>query len=425
MTYHTAVKRLLTAPRGSDGRSADRLSLFLRYLNVSLRGVAIVRILGESGKSACATMLRHALTNGGYRTGALTTPFSHTATECITVDGVPIPMDEFATVFTRVWDTVSLIRSDIAALPPDSGEDSPIDEPQRALHAYRRQEIPFEPFADELLLVCALVYFTERGCRAVLLEIPSDERGDAYRLPVAPLLSVVTAIHSPASALRICPRIDGRSRETVSALQEPAVTRAISDRCAAVNCRLTFPLKGEFFITDLAVNRLCFFYRGTEYVLNSGARYQAYNLLTVLETLSALKRQGFTVSPETASFQSLFATAGLPLQFTFVSLRPMIVTDFADTPTRLAAFAESLSYHKGAQDAILIAEQDTYADDLLCDTLTSRGLSVSRVIRAKTETALRSAKPVVKELRPEDTLLVVGSRSFVYEIHRALLGLLP
>ncbi|MBR4873723.1 MAG: hypothetical protein IKV00_07790 [Clostridia bacterium] len=425
MTYLTAVKRLQAAPVGSNRRSPDRVSLLLRYLNVSLRSLAIVKILGESGKSACVTMLRHALTDGGYRTGALTTPFSHTATECIAVDGTPISMDDFADAFGRVWSAMLAIRADLEALPDYTEEEEPTDEPLRSLWAYRRQEIPFDPFSDELLLAAAMLYFTEQGCRAVLLEIPSDERSGAYRLPLAPLLSVVTALATPEVTARVCRRIERHSRETVSGLQNPTVTRAISDRCAAINCRLSFPLKNDFYVTELAANRMQFFYRGTEYVLNSGALYQAHNLLTVLEALSALKRQGFAVSPETASFQSLFTTAGVPLQFTFVSLNPTIVTDFADTPARLTAFAESLSYHKDVRRVTLLAEQSASADDALVEALAAYGITVTRAIRGETTTALRTVKPIAKTLCPEDTLLIVGSRPFVYESHRALIGLLP
>lgn len=424
MTYLTAVKRILAAPTGSNRRSPDRVSLLLRYLDVSLRGLAVIKILGESGKSACATMLRHALTDGGYRTGALTTPFSHTATECIAVDGEPISMDAFADVVGRVWNATRAIRAALDALDY-AEEEEPTEEPLRSLLAYRRQDLSFEPFSDELLLVSALLYFTEQGCRAVLLEIPSDERSGAYRLPIAPLLSIVTALESPDTVARVCRRIERHSRETVSGLQDPTVTRAISDRCAAINCRLSFPLKNDFYLSELAANRMQFFYRGTEYVLNSGALYQAHNLLTVLEALSALKRQGFAVSPETASFQSLFTTAGVPLQFTFVSLKPIVVTDFADTPPRLASFAESLSYHKDVRRVTLLAEQSPLENDALAAFFASRDITVTRVIRGETATALRTVKPVAKALCPEDALLIVGSRPFVYEIHRALIGLLP
>ena len=93
MIYHNAVKRILSAPEGCDRRAADRYSLLFRALGVAAKSFPIIKIHGESGKSACAVMLSHALTACGYRTGTVTTPFSHAMTECIATDGKPISMD--------------------------------------------------------------------------------------------------------------------------------------------------------------------------------------------------------------------------------------------------------------------------------------------------------------------------------------------
>lgn len=428
MIYHTAVKRILAAPTGSDRRAGNRLSLLLHYLGVSDRGFTQVRILGESGKSACSAMLCHALTAFGYRTGALTTPFSHAMTECITVDGKPISMDDFAAYYHRVSLAVTAIRNDLDTLPELTEEENePQSDVQKALYAYRRSGAPFAPFADELLIACALLCFTECGCQMVILEVPSDDRGGAYHLPTAPLISVVTTTETPAVAEAISTRIDLRTQETVSALQNRESLRRISNRCAAINCRLTVPLKNEFYLADLGANRLRFFYKGMEYTLHSGAYYQSHNLLAVLETLSALKRHGFSTDPETASFQPLFGAAGVPLQFTFVSLSPTVITDFADSEVRLSAFAQSLSYHESLKNkpVTLIAEDSALSDKTIGETFAIHGITVAHIIRAEASSALRTMKPVVKALIPEDILLIVGSRPFVYEIHRAICGLMP
>lgn len=428
MIYHNAVKRILTAPQGSDRRSRDRLSLLLRFLNISLKGITLIEVMGESGKSACATMLSHALTADGYRTGTVTTPFSHSMTECITADGKPISMDDFTECVNRVCVATAEIRIALSSLPELSEEEKEsLNETQRALYAYRTSTDLFEPFSDELLLAAASCHFTKIGCQVAVIEVPSGTRGGAYRLPISPLVSVITSTESVELAKEIGAHLDRKTHETVSALQEREVTRIISERCAAINCRLTYPLRNKLYLTELATNRLRAFYKDMEYTLNSGAPYQLQNLLTVLETLAALKRNGFSTDPAAATFQPLFGTAGVPLQFTAISVEPNVITDFADTPARRKELAQSLSYHKQILQSpiTLIAPCSEESDSVLCQPFVEKDLKVTKVLRTDVSNPLRAMKPIIKELSPSDTLVILGHRSFVYEIHRTLMGLMP
>lgn len=428
MIYHNAVKRILTAKEGCDRRAAERYSLLFRALNLNLRGLSLVKIHGESGKSACAAMLSHALTAAGYKTGTVTTPFSHEMTECIAVDGKPISMDAFADCVTRVSTAAAEIGRELSSLPDLSDEEKEaLDDTQRALYSYRKAAEDFSLCADELLLTSALLFFTENGCQASVIEVPTGTRSQAYLMPQSPLLSVITSTQSTNTAAAVSSALDRRSGEVVSAAQERDVARMIADRCAAINCRLTSPIKKDFYLTELATNRLGMFYRGIQYTLNCGAYYQAQNLLTVLEALSALKRSGYAVDPASASFQPLYGSAGVPLQFTAVSLSPTVITDFADTPARRAALATSLQYHKAValSPITLIAPLSEESDGQIAAPFSEKGLTVANIIRTDISNPLRTMKPIVKGLDPAGTLVIAGPRPFVYELHRALMGLMP
>lgn len=428
MIYHNAVKRILTAPTACDRRTADRFSLLFRYLNLSIKGLSLVKIHGESGKSACATMLGHALSANGYRTGAVTTPFSHSMTECITVDGRPISMDDFTDCVSRVCEATATLNREIYELPPLSEEETEtLTDTQKTLYAYQKTTEGFSLSADEILLASALCYFVKSGCQIAIVEVPTGPRGNAYRLPLAPLVSIVTSTEDPAIAKTLCGALDRDSGETVSAMQDREITRIISDKCASINCRLTVPIKNDFYLTELAANRLGLFYKGKQYSLNSGAFYQALNLLTVLEALTALKRNGFSVDHATATFQPLFGSAGVPLQFTTVSLSPTIITDFADTPARRMELAKSLSYHKQISQSpvTLIVPDSEDPDEQMAQPFVEQGFSVIKIIRGDMSNPIRTMKPIVKTLDPSGTLVITGPRTFVYELHRALLGLLP
>lgn len=429
MIYHNAVKRILSAPAECDRRSAERYSLLFRTLKLNLRGLSPIKIHGESGKSACAAMLSHALTAAGYKTGTVTTPFSHGMNECIAVDGKPISLDDFADCVSRVLAAVSAVSTSLRELPfplADEERDG-LSEEQRALYAYRMGAEDFSLSSDELLLASALLFFAESGCQLAVIEVPTGIRGQAYQALQNPLLSVITSTESAEIAASVCSALDRRSGEVVSALQEREVARMISDRCAAINCRLTSPIKKDFYLTELAAGRLGMFYRGVQYALNTGAEYQAINLLTVIESLSALKRCGLATDPERASFQPLYGSAGVPLQFAFVSLFPTILTDFADSSSRFAAFARSLSYHDSLKDGtiILLAEESEMSDETFREILAGHSLPTENIVRSNTSSIPKTVKPLVKALQGDSILLITGSRPFVYEAHRALIGLLP
>lgn len=430
MIYHNAVKRILTTPEGSDHRSAERVSLLCRTLSVPHKGLTVIKIMGESGKSACATMLSRALVSRGYRVGTLTTPFSHTMTECITVDCTPVSMDAFTASVSRVCDTVTAIRTELSSLPENSESDEEtLSSAEKAMRSYRAHSGNFSPFADEILLAAALLCFSQANCQIAVIEVPVGDRAGAYRLPVAPTVSVITTTEDATVASRICRSLDKRTRETVSALQSKAVYGMIADACAKINCRLTMPLRSAFYPADFAANRMRFFYKEMEHTLHSGAYYQALNLLTVSETLVALRRHGLAVDPLAADFQTPFGTAGVDLQFSFLSLHPTIITDFADTPARVTAFAKSLTYHTALMGAniTLITEQKGAAhmsDETLCSIFSTQNIIINQVVRTAPEDARRTLKPIVKALTSDDTLFIIGSRPFVYETTRILQGLM-
>ena len=427
MIYHNAAKRILTAPKGADRRSQDRLSLLLRSLDTTTSTLPYVAVLGESGKSAVATMLSYALTSAGYRVGTMATPFSHTMTECVAVNGTPISMDAFADCVTRVFDATAKLQETIRTLPELSEEEKEsLTENERLLYAYKTSSEDFSLFSDELLLAAALLYFTENSCQIAVIEIPSGERRNAYRLPSSPLISVITTTESEAEAKALCPLLDRKTNEIVSATQRREIANMISSRCAAINCRLTYPLKNKLYLTQLATNRLQAFYKDMEFTLHSGAPYQLQNLTVVLETLDALKRGGFAVDPAAATVQPLYGMAGVPLQFTTVALEPNVITDFADTPTRRRTLAQDLSCHKHIlrSKLTIIAPASEEPDELICQPFLEKELAIETILRADLSNPRRTLKPVVKALSSEDTLVILGSRPFVYEIHRALMGLL-
>ena len=428
MTYHNAVKRVLTAPRGSDPRSAERLSLLCRFFDLPLKGMTMVKIHGQMGKSSCANLLARALMSADYRVGMLTTPFAHTITECIATNHRAVSIEQFTSSIEATLAAVTAIREDMAALSvraDDENSDS-LSVYERSLLSYRNTQQEFSLFSDELLLIAALRIFCEQKCQVIILEIPSDDRAGAYRLPAAPTVSVVTSTETARVAERICRTLERNTPEVVSALQEKSIYNMIADACADINCRLSMPLRSAYYHASLTPGRMSFFYKNAEHMLNSGARYQALNLLTVSETLDALKRHGISAKFDCLNL-SHESTPTLPkTHFAFLSIRPTLILDSANTPERLAAFVQSLRAHKElvGHHITVITDGNTHPDTLLTEAFAKQEFALDSILRIAPVTARRDLKPLVKSLTPDSTCVILGDRPFTYETARALQSLL-
>ena len=428
MTYHNAVKRVLTAPMGSDPRSAERLSLLCRFFDLPLKGMTMVKIHGQMGKSACASLLARALMSADYRVGMLTTPFAHTITECIVTNDHAVSIEQFTSSIETTLAAVTTIREDMASLSVRADEENgdSLSAYERSLLSYRSTQQEFALFSDELLLIAALRIFCEQKCQVVILEVPSDNRAGAYRLPVAPTVSVITSTETARVAERICRTLERNTPEVVSALQEKSVYNMIADACADINCRLSMPLKSAYYHASLTPGRMSLFYKNAEHTLNSGARYQALNLLTVSETLDALKRHGISAKFDCLNL-SRESTPVLPkTHFAFLSIHPTLILDSANTPERLTAFSQSLHAHKELVGHRItdITDGNTLSDILLTETFAKQDFDLDSILRIDPITARRDLKPLVKSLTPDTTCVILGDRPFTYEAARALQSLL-
>ena len=199
----------------------------------------------------------------------------------------------------------------------------------------------------------------------------------------------------------------------------------ISDACAQINCRLSMPLRSSYYPEICSYNYMRFFYKSVEHSLNSGAYYQALNLLTVSEALDALKRCGFNAKYDLVNLSNSTTDLLKTTHFSFFALNPTVVVDCADTPSRISAFANSLSQHQKllGQCITVIAEQDMLSDEIILEKLSAEGIHASEVVRIHLETARKALKPLAKELSADKTWIILGSRHFAHEMTRVLQGM--
>ena len=380
MTYTNAEKMILTAQATGSADTAKRLCA---ALDNPERRTKVIKILGESGKSSTAILLSATISAAGYRAGRLTVPHVHSVRESICVDEKPISIELYTSSAEKVKNAISEIKKDDA---------------------------DFSPSAYDMLLAIAFCAFLECDCDFALIEASNG----AYSAVDDPILSVITTIDDQRTAKEICARLDRQTGETVTAMQSREVYKTIFDKCAEINCRLSMPLRNSFIFMSASLKRVEFTYNTKLYSLGTGAYYQVYNLLTVIEAAEALTRLGFKIS--NVEICSAVLGQGIPLRFEAISVMPTIIVDRADTESRRRRLIETLKMQSGfiSKKPVVICESNKrriYEEF----SLMGRDVKVSEIGE---NGARKAIKALLSELDEDDTVIILGSSAYCEQISK-------
>ena len=143
MTYEEAVE-FLNAPKYSETRPGlGPVTELMERLGNPQDQLEYVHIAGTNGKGSTAAYMDSVLRAAGYRTGLYTSPFLEQFNERIRVNGEGIGNEELARITTRVRDAVEQMEKDGSTAPT----------------------------IFEMVTAVAFLYFLERQCDIVVLEV--------------------------------------------------------------------------------------------------------------------------------------------------------------------------------------------------------------------------------------------------------------
>ncbi len=377
MIYTNAEKMIQNAP---DIGSPDAARQILGLLKNPEKKLKIIKVFGESGKSSVCTLLSAAISAAGYRVGRLTTPYINSVRDSLCVCERPVAIE----IFTNSAEKVS---KQVAALKKSE------------------EYADTAPSQSDLLITTALCAFAESDCDVAIIEVTGNE---SYSCIDEPIISVITSTSDIRTAREICVKLDRLSGEVVTAMQSREVYKIIFDKCAEINKRLTMPLRNAFIFMSASVKRIEFTYNGTVYSVGTGAYYQIYNLLTVIEAVEALNRLGFNI-PSTEICSAVLGH-GIPLRFEMISVMPTIIIDRADDENRRRRLIESLKIL-----STFISDKPT----VICESgkrrlseefaLMSRDISATEI---SAKTARKELRPILSGLNDSDTLIILGSSQY-------------
>lgn len=273
MNYTDALEFIHQIPKFRRPLGNANLKVLLSALNNPQDKLKFIHIAGTNGKGSTAAITAEILKRSGYRTGLFTSPFLEVFNERIRINGDMIADNELAEYTERV----------------------------------KRVMEKNDAYVSEFAFVTAtaFLYFYEKKCDFVVLEVGMGGRLDATNVISDSLVSVICKIgldhtqYLGHSIEEIADEKCGIIREggTVVSYPNGEVNTVISNYAKKMNAELVFAEE-----VHKAENG--FIYKGEKYPLSLMGAYQPQNAAVALEVVNALIKKGVQI-PENAVIDGL------------------------------------------------------------------------------------------------------------------------
>ncbi|MBE6909314.1 MAG: bifunctional folylpolyglutamate synthase/dihydrofolate synthase [Ruminococcaceae bacterium] len=295
----------------------DRTRELLRRIGEPQKKLKFVHVAGSNGKGSTCAMLDAIMRAAGYRTGLYTSPYIQDFCERIQVDGENIPGDALAAVTETVRDAAEAMED--------------------------------HPSQFELVTAAAMLYFAERRCDIVVLEVGMGGALDSTNAIDCPEAAVITNIglehteYLGDTVEKIAATKSGIIKPGCRAVcydGAPEVTAVVREVCAERNVPLRVADYAAVTPLSETLDGQRFSWHGETYDLALLGAHQLRNAATVLETVAALREGGWDI-PERAVRAGL-AGVKWPARMEVMRRTPLFLIDGGHNPQCAEALAGSL-----------------------------------------------------------------------------------
>lgn len=281
-----------------------------------------IHISGTNGKGSVLAYLSTILSGAGYRTGRYISPTLFSYRERIQVDGEYIEKESLARHVT-----------DIAAAAEDM----------------QKAGLP-SPTVFEIETALAFLYFKEKRCDIVTLEVGCGGLLDATNVITTTLMEVIASISMDHTDLlgdtlaKIAAQKAGIIKPdtmVVSAQQKSEAAQVIEDTCKEQHCTLQMVDESKISNVHYGAEGQTFSYKTWENVaISLAGSYQIKNAALALEGVEALRKLGYALSDQQVR-EGLLHTAWRG-RFTTLRRDPTVIIDGAHNPAAALELKESL-----------------------------------------------------------------------------------
>lgn len=377
MNYTESLNFIHSIPKFRRPLGNANLSRLLKVLGNPQKKLKFIHIAGTNGKGSTAAMTAEILRRSGYRTGLFTSPFLEVFNDRIRINGENISDDELADCTTRVK------------------------------KAMEENNAPVSEFA--FVTAAAFLYFYEKNCDFVVLEVGMGGKLDATNVIDKSLVSVICKIGLDHTqylgntieeiALEKC----GIIRENGIAVSYPNddIIDIIKQYAADKNTQLIIADKPE--ITENG-----FIYKGNEYALSLKGAYQPQNAAVALEIANALREKGIEISE--SAVQKGLAHTQWAARFEFVA--DNVIIDGGHNIDGIRALKKSLlALNREIILVMTMMEDKAYEECIreiapIAKTVVATEVNMPRCLKAEKLSYIASSMnvPVIVNTNPQDAL---------------------
>ena len=322
MNYKEARVYLDEVSKYGSVLGLESMRELLRRLGDPQNELKFIHISGTNGKGSVLAYLSTILSGAGYRTGRYISPTLFSYRERIQVDGEYIEKESLACHVTA-----------IAAAAEDM----------------QKAGLP-SPTVFEIETALAFLYFKEKRCDIVTLEVGCGGLLDATNVITTTLMEVIASISMDHTDLlgdtlaKIAAQKAGIIKldtMVVSAQQKSEAAQVIEDTCKEQHCTLQMVDESKISNVHYGAEGQTFSYKEWENVaISLAGSYQIKNAALALEGVEALRKLGYALSDQQVR-EGLLHTAWRG-RFTTLRRDPTVIIDGAHNPAAALELKESL-----------------------------------------------------------------------------------
>ena len=322
MNYKEARVYLDEVSKYGSVLGLESMRELLHRLGDPQNDLKFIHISGTNGKGSVLAYLSTILTGAGYRTGRYISPTLFSYRERIQVDGEYIEKESLACHVTA-----------IAAAAEDM----------------QKAGLP-SPTVFEIETALAFLYFKEKRCDIVTLEVGCGGLLDATNVITTTLMEVIASISMDHTDLlgdtlaKIAAQKAGIIKSdtmVVSAQQKSEAAQVIEDTCKEQHCTLQMVDESKISNVHYGAEGQTFSYKTWENVaISLAGSYQIKNAALALEGVEALRKLGYALSDQQVR-EGLLHTAWRG-RFTTLRRDPTVIIDGAHNPAAALELKESL-----------------------------------------------------------------------------------
>ena len=330
MDYQQALEYIHSIQWRGSRLGLSRTIELLTRLDHPEEQLKFVHVAGTNGKGSTSAMLASILQASGYRVGLYTSPFIDRFNERMQIDGIPIADDELA----RLTETVRPFAEQMS--------DSPTE--------------------FELITAIAFLYFCEKKCDIVVLEVGMGGELDSTNAIPVPELAIITNIGYDHTS-ELGPTLTDIARaksgiikdagDVVSYGHNEEADAVIHQACQRHHATLTIPDFSLLEERSISLERQIFDYGEMKALtIPLVGSYQLYNAAVVLTAVDRLRSHGWEI--DDSAIRDGLRTVHWPARFEVLRNDPVCIVDGGHNPQGVAAVVKSLQNHFPGQRIVFL-----------------------------------------------------------------------